>query len=104
MTIVHIQSSTPGLQMSKTEYESWNYEPTRKLAALKAGMVLEGDEFNEEVDANFTAHCKALIPCIQELREVVFPGGMRWLREHRQLYTQMKSVMKQARKDLVTLG
>ena len=94
----------PGLQNSKTEYESWNYEPTRKLAEIKAGKVIEEDEFNEEVDRNFTAHCKALIPCIKELRKVVFPGGRRWLREYRQLYTQMKSVLKQAREDLVTLG
>jgi serine/threonine protein kinase len=93
----------PGLQKSKTEYESWNYEPTQKLAEIKKGKIDEDDKFTKEVSRNFTACCKALIPCIQELRKVVFPGGKRWLKEHRQLYTQMKSVLEQARKDLVTL-
>ncbi|KAF2193607.1 hypothetical protein K469DRAFT_239099 [Zopfia rhizophila CBS 207.26] len=93
----------PGLPRSKTEYDSWNYEPTQKLAEIKTGKVLEEDKFDKEVDRNFTAHCKKLKPCIQQLRKVVFPGGKRWLREHRQLYTQMKSVLEQARKELVTL-
>ncbi|KAF2174352.1 hypothetical protein K469DRAFT_614801, partial [Zopfia rhizophila CBS 207.26] len=90
----------PGLPRSKTEYESWNYKDTRELAREKAGLVIEEDKFTNE---NFSAYCKPLIPCLQELRKVVFPEGKRWLREHRQLYTQMKSVLDQARKDLGTL-
>lgn len=93
----------PGLLRSKTKYESWNYEVTRESAIYKDGMVHREDRFDEEVISNFTAYCRPLIPCMQELRKVVFPGGSSWLREHRQLYTKIKSVMEQARKDLVTL-
>lgn len=83
----------PGLARTRTEYESWNYMGTNELAEIKKGKVDEEDKFTKEVKKNFTAHCKPLIPCIQELRKVAFPGRKRWLREHRQLYTQMKFSM-----------
>ena len=51
------------------------------------------DKFTEEVEKEFTAQCRPLIPCIQELRKVVFSEGKRWLREDRQLYSRMKSVL-----------
>lgn len=85
----------PSLPRHKTEYETWNYKPTMELAEIKTGKVLEEARFDKEVDRTFTAHCKRLRPCIKALRKVVFPGGMRWLSENRQLYTQMKSVLKQ---------
>ena len=64
----------PGRKRSKTEYELWNYEPTKKLAEIKKGKVDEEDKFNKEVNDNFTTPCQPLIPCIQELRKVVFLG------------------------------
>lgn len=39
---------------------------TKELAKIKKG---KGDK---EVKESFTAYCKPLIPCIQELRKVVF--------------------------------
>ncbi|KAH8731711.1 hypothetical protein GQ44DRAFT_745770 [Phaeosphaeriaceae sp. PMI808] len=92
----------PGRSRSKTKYDSWNYEPTQKLAEIKKGKVDEEDKFTEEVEKEFTAQCKPLIPCIQELREVVFPGGKRWLREDRQLYSHMKSVLQRTIEKLDT--
>lgn len=56
----------------------------------------EEGKFTEEAKKGFTAQCKPLIPCIQELRKVVFPEGKRWLREERQLYPRMKSVLQRA--------
>ena len=70
---------------------------------IKKGKVDEEDKFAKEVNNTFTARCKPLIPCIQELRKVVFPGGKRWLREDRQLYSYMKSVLEQALKSLGSL-
>ncbi|OCK78451.1 hypothetical protein K432DRAFT_427264 [Lepidopterella palustris CBS 459.81] len=90
----------PGRSRSKTKYDSWNYEPTQKLAEIKKGKVDEEDKFTDEVEKEFTAQCKPLIPCIQELRKMVFPRGKRWLGEDRQLYSRMKSVLQQAIKDL----
>jgi len=90
----------PGQKRSKTEYESWNFEPTKKLAQIKNGMVVEQDKFEKEVNENFAVHCKPLIPCVQELRKVVFPEGKRWLTQDRRLYSQMKLVLENARKAL----
>ncbi|KAF1996945.1 serine/threonine-protein kinase Sgk2 [Amniculicola lignicola CBS 123094] len=93
----------PGRSRSQTKYDSWNYEPTQKLAEIKKGKMDEEDKFMEEVEKEFTAQCRPLIPCIQELRKVVFPEGKRWLREDRELYSRMKSVLQQAKKDLDTI-
>jgi hypothetical protein len=81
----------------RTEFGSWNFKNTEELAREKAGLVIEEDKFSKKVDENFTAYCKPLIPCIQELRKVVFPEGKRWLREDRRLYSQVKSVLETAR-------
>ena len=91
----------PGRSRSTTGYDSWNYEPTQKLAEIKKGKVDEEDKFTKEVEEEFTTQCKQLIPCVQELRKVVFPGGKRWLKEDRQLYSRMTSVLEQALGDLV---
>ena len=86
-----------GQKRSKSEYESWNYKDTKELAMIKTGIVLEKDRFTEELDLNFTSYCRPLVPCIQQLHEVVFPEGKRWLTQDRQLYSQMKSVLENAR-------
>lgn len=93
----------PGQKRSKTEYESWNYKHTKELAEIKTGKVLKEDRFDAEVNENFTSYCKPLIPCIQELRRVVFPNGKSWgrgEREDRGLYSRIKSVLEKARENL----
>jgi hypothetical protein len=89
-----------GQKSSKSEYEYWNYRDTKELAEIKTGKLVEQDRFDKEVDENFTAYCKPLIPCVQELRKVVFPEGRRWLTQDRRLYAQMKSVLENARTSL----
>ncbi|KAH8727358.1 hypothetical protein GQ44DRAFT_738332 [Phaeosphaeriaceae sp. PMI808] len=79
----------PGRSKSRTKYESWNYESTQKLAEIKKGKVDEEDNL--------------LIPCIKELRKVVFPNGKRWLREDRQLYSRMKSILQRVMETLDTM-
>ncbi|KAJ8071763.1 hypothetical protein OCU04_002079 [Sclerotinia nivalis] len=90
----------PERERSRTEYENWNYEDTRKLGKIKSGTVLGESEFIEEVDSNFTFYCKPLIPCIKQLHEVVFPDGKRWSTENRRLYSQMKLILEKAREAL----
>ena len=80
--------------------ENWNCKPTKELAMLKIGMVSEEDKFQEEMNENLSPYCKPLIPCVQELRKVVFPDGKRWLTEDTKLYSQMKAVLEKAREDL----
>ncbi|KAF2817567.1 uncharacterized protein BDZ99DRAFT_373500 [Mytilinidion resinicola] len=91
----------PDQKRSRTEYESWNYKDTEELAMIKKGTVDEQDKFDKKVDDNFTAYCKPLIPCIKELREVVFPGGKRWRGEDQGLYVRMKAILEKARENLV---
>lgn len=81
-----------------SKFQAWNFESIENLAKIKKGSVDEEDKFNMEVDENFAAYCTPLIPCIKELRKVVFPEGKRWLREDRQLYSRMKSVRSSAGK------
>jgi hypothetical protein len=94
----------PDGQRQVTKFQEWNFATTDNLAMIKIGSVLEEDIFNKEVIENFTAYCRPLIPCIQELRKVVFPGGRRWLKEDRELYSRMKSVLEKERRDLLCLA
>jgi hypothetical protein len=98
-----IHCTGSGGQRRVSKFQAWNFESTENLAKIKKGSVDEEDKFNKEVDENFTAYCTPLIPCIKELRKVVFPEGKRWFREGRHLYSRMKSVLLQARKDLDTI-
>lgn len=78
------------------EFEAWNYKSTRELAIIKTGLVLE-DDFIKIMSDSFSEYCKPMIPCMQKLWEEVFPGGRRWQREDRELYSRMVAVLVSAR-------
>jgi len=80
------------------KYEKWNYADTEELAETKAGQISKG--IFDTVDDYFTEHCKPLIPCLKELHKVVFPEGSRWFTEHRELYSDIKRILKKARDSL----
>jgi hypothetical protein len=86
-----------------SKFQAWNFESTKNLAKTKKGFVDEEDKFNKDVGENFTTYYTPLILCIKELRKVIFPEGKQWLREDRQLYFRMKSILQQVRKDLDTI-
>lgn len=90
---VCIHCTGPGGQRRLSKFQAWNFETTENLAKIKTGSVLEEDKFGKEVEENVTTYCKPLIPCIGELRKVVFPEGKRWLKDDRQLYSRMKSIL-----------
>ena len=83
----------------KSKYERWNYADTEDLALTKLGLITEKKVFDKNV-ARFTPGCKALIPCVQDLREYIFPNGKRYLGENKELYSQMKAVFNKARLNL----
>lgn len=93
-TCVHCTG--PGGRRRVSKFEAWNFESTENLAKIKKGSVDEEDKFTKEVEENVTTYCAPLIPCVQELRKVVFPGGKRWLKQDRQLYSRMKSILQRA--------
>ncbi|KAF2468324.1 uncharacterized protein BDR25DRAFT_335443 [Lindgomyces ingoldianus] len=92
-TCIHCTGPSGRRRVSK--FEAWNFESTENLAKIKKGSVDEEDKFTKEVEENVTTYCTPLIPCVQELRKVVFPEGKRWLKEDRQLYSRMKSILQQ---------
>jgi hypothetical protein len=94
---VCIHWNGPSQGTSRSEYESWNYKDTNELAEIKKGKVDEEDKFTLEVTSNFTPYCRQLIPCIQDLRKIIFPGGKRRRDESRELYAGMRSVLENAR-------
>ncbi|KAI9766361.1 MAG: hypothetical protein M1840_006625 [Geoglossum simile] len=75
------------------EFEAWNYEPTTRLAKLKSGTVVHEGDFIKTVEENFTSYYRPLIPWVNRLRKVVFPGSGRWKREEKGLYFQIKAVL-----------
>ncbi|KAI9802645.1 MAG: hypothetical protein M1825_002667 [Sarcosagium campestre] len=63
---------------------------------IKLAMTIKDRRFNEQVDNNFSPYCKPLIPCIKELRKVIFPGGEQLSREDQSLYSQIIAVLEKA--------
>jgi hypothetical protein len=89
----------PGKKARKSEFEEWNYLSTTRLARDKAGLVSTERDFDSTVERSFSDCCQIMIPCMRELRRVVFPGGSRWDREDRKLYSRMRAVLEKARDD-----
>ena len=80
------------------KYEKWNYAGTEELADLKRGLVVEEERFSKAI-ASFTPSCRPLASCVRELRRYIFPNGKRWLGENKELYSQIKAVLDNARED-----
>ncbi|KAI9777078.1 MAG: hypothetical protein M1816_004916, partial [Peltula sp. TS41687] len=82
-------------------FEEWNYKSPEIGADSKKSVVDEEEDFNRKTEVYFTTYCKDLIPCMKELREIVFPGGKRWKTEDHSLYSQVKAVIEKARDNLI---
>jgi serine/threonine protein kinase len=81
---------------SRSNYEDWNFRAPDKLANDKAGEITNEADFLRRAHVNFTDFYRPLIPCINKLRRVVFPGGVRWENENLALYGDMKQVLFEA--------
>lgn len=71
----------------------------KELANLKKGIVSDEADFKETTDENFTPYYHSLGPWMNRLRKVVFPNGARWSKEDVGLYSRMKQISREARKD-----
>lgn len=80
-------------------FDEWNYMNAKELAATKLGRVADEDIFIAGAKEHFTQYYQILIPCVNELRKVVFPNGGRWKREDKGLYTRMRDILREASKD-----
>lgn len=74
----------------------------RFLQRVRSKVGTIGDEsiFLKIVEENFTSYYQPLIPSVNRLRRRVFPNGERWKRPQLELYSLMKEILREARKDL----
>ncbi|CAI6091430.1 unnamed protein product [Clonostachys chloroleuca] len=85
-------------------FEKWNYVDTDELAELKKGEIADEEDFLKKADKHFTSHYRPLIPWVNRLRRKVFPNGGRWKRLEPELYSSMKKILHDARRDPMVLA
>ena len=88
-----------GKDIGLTEFNSWNYEYDRKLAGSKKSVIDNEVDFLTIVEESFTPYYRLLIPWVNRLRRKVFLNGRRWKTLEPMLYSSMKEILREARKD-----
>ena len=81
-------------------FRNWNYDSLDDLAGRKKALVCHEGGLGRKLEAPVAPYCRDLIPCIKQLRDVLFPGEQRWETQDRMLYRRIKAVLGQARDDL----
>lgn len=82
------------------EFDKWNYVDTEELAKLKLGTVAKETFFLRTVTDNFTPYYQPLIPWVNRLRREVFPMDKPCEKsEDPKLYSRMKGILREARKN-----
>lgn len=67
---------------------------TVELAETKKGIVGDEGDFIESAEENFTIYYQPLVPWLNRLRRVVFPGGVRWKRPDSGLYLDLREILR----------
>jgi hypothetical protein len=88
-----------GKDTRPTEFESWNYESDNKLVRSKVGTIGDESIFLKIVEESFSTYYQPLILWVNRLRKKVFPNGEKWKRSEMELYSSMKEILRDARKD-----
>ncbi len=65
---------------------------------MKLGVVAKEAIFMKTISDNFTAYYKKLVPLLNTLRKLVFPGDKPWEREDKGLYMRMREQLQKERK------
>ncbi|PKY05935.1 hypothetical protein P168DRAFT_250930 [Aspergillus campestris IBT 28561] len=94
-----IHHDGPSVSKVVRRFERWNYVDLEELAELKKGAVAHEGDFIRMTDEHFSDFYKPLGPWVNRLRKMVFPNGGRWEEENKGLYSQMKTMLKDACKD-----
>ena len=88
-----------GRDTGPTGFDNWNYESDDESAEKKKGVIADEEDFLKKAENRFTLHYQPLVPWVNRLRRKVFPNGGRWKRPEPGLYSSMKEVLRDARKD-----
>ncbi|KAM0431370.1 hypothetical protein ACHAPT_005347 [Fusarium lateritium] len=94
-----IHYHSPGNGEPVPRFDDWNYARTEELADLKKGLVIDERDFIKTTEQYFTPFYMPLVPWVNRLRKAVFPNGRRWMTEDSRLYSQMREILQEARKD-----
>ncbi|KAE8154788.1 hypothetical protein BDV25DRAFT_135431 [Aspergillus avenaceus] len=94
-----IHYNGPTKEVGPTDFDCWNYEDDRKLAHSKKGIVNDEGDFLQLAEESFTSYYQPLVPWVNRLRRIVFPGGVRRKDEDRSFYTQLKETLRSAAED-----
>ncbi|EHK22811.1 uncharacterized protein TRIVIDRAFT_133034, partial [Trichoderma virens Gv29-8] len=84
----------PDKSVKNNPFDSWNYTNDYELAGSKLGVITDSTVFCKRAKETFTAFYEPLIPLMDRLREVVFPGGVRWKRADEGLYSSMREILR----------
>ncbi len=96
-----IHFTEPGKSRGTVEkFERWNYQDMEELSSLKLGLVSWESLFMKTMDEFCTPYHKPLIPLLNRLRKIVFPGDRAWKRESMKLYSKMRQALQDGQKDL----
>ncbi|KAK7433957.1 hypothetical protein Landi51_13731 [Colletotrichum acutatum] len=94
-----IHYDADGKDVGLTGFDRWNYESDDTLAELKMGVVADEQYFQQKITESFTAQYQPLVPWVKKLRREVFPSGRKWNSSEPGLYSSMRQVLDDARKD-----
>ena len=86
------------------EFDRWNYLTSDELVKMKAGTINNERRFLETMIKCVTPYFQPLIPCLNELREMVFPNNSEWIVEDNKLYERMIDVLGKARGNKEVIG
>jgi hypothetical protein len=90
----------PGNGRVVPRFEKWNFMDMEDLAVLKLGIIGDEGLFLKTASEYFAEWYQTVLPWVNRLRRAVFPGGRRWKSEDKQLYFQMKGILREAAKAL----
>lgn len=82
------------------EFDSWNTQSPTKLAMAKLGIISMEEEFLDLAKKHFAPDYQCLIPCVNELRRVVFPGDAPSMTKRPEIYGDIYQVLRSAREDI----
>jgi Fungal protein kinase len=80
-------------------FDRWNFESTEELAKMKKGTVDDEGDFLKTAEDNFSPYYQPLVPWVNRLRKVVFPGGRRRKAKDENLSSRMGDMLQEAIKD-----
>jgi serine/threonine protein kinase len=82
------------------EFDSWNTQSPTKLAMSKLGIISMEEDFLDLAKKHFTPGYQSLIPWVNKLRRLVFPGDAPSMTQRPEIYEEIYQLLWEAQEDL----